>query len=389
MKNCVGMLLAGGEGKRLGALTKNLAKPAVPFGGKYRIIDFTLSNCVNSGMQHVGVMTQYSPLELNRHIGNGEAWDLNRMDGAMTVLSPYTERNGGDWYNGTADAIYQNTHFIDEHDPEYVLVISGDHIYQMDYGQLLEQHKRTGADATISVMPVAWEEASRFGILHTLDNGRIYEFAEKPEHPKSNLASMGIYMFTWKVLKSYLQQDANNEYSSHDFGKDIIPAMLGDECHMYAYQFTGYWKDVGTVQSYWEANMDLLDEDLQLSLNNKNRRVYSNESNIPPEYIDETAEVTYSLINSGCWICGKVDSSVLFENVKIGKGSKVCRSILHPGVTVGENVTLERVIVKENTEIPAGTHISISADEEPLVIDQHSLEHIEATLEKDEEELYS
>ncbi len=373
MKNCVGMLLAGGEGKRLGALTNNLAKPAVPFGGNYRIIDFTLSNCVNSGMRHVGVMTQYSPLELNEHIGNGEPWDLNRLDSSLTALSPYIEQDGGDWYAGTADAIYQNMHFIEQRNPEYVLVISGDHIYQMDYGQMLDKHKQTEADATISVIPVAWEEAPRFGILNTMDDMRIYEFEEKPENPKSNLASMGIYIFSWQALKSYLKDDAENEYSSHDFGKDIIPAMVNDERRLFAYRFEGYWKDVGTVQSYWEANMDLLDEDLQLSLNNKNWRIYSHESNIPPEYIGETADVKHSLVNSGCFVCGTVESSILHENVKIEEGSTVRESILHPGVTVGKNTVLERVIVMENIVIPDGVHISVSTAEEPLVIDEGSL----------------
>lgn len=376
MKDCVGMLLAGGEGKRLGSLTKNLAKPAVHFGGKYRIIDFTLSNCANSSMQTVGVMTQYSPLELNKHIGNGSAWDLNRRNGGMTVLSPYTAKDGGDWYVGTADAIYQNIHFIDRYDPEYVLVISGDHIYQMDYASLLDHHKKTEADATISVIPVPWEEASRFGILNTTENLRIYEFDEKPENPKSNLASMGIYIFSWKNLKSYLVEDAKNNQSSHDFGKDIIPAMVKDDRSLYAYRFEGYWKDVGTVQSYWEANMDLLDEDLQLSLNNKNWRIFSNESNIPPQYIGETAIVKHALINSGCWLCGTVNNSVLFENVEVNQDSVIYQSILHPGVKVGKNVTLERVIVMEGTDIPDGTQIRAQADEEPLVIDQQSLANL-------------
>ncbi|ASN06726.1 glucose-1-phosphate adenylyltransferase [Virgibacillus necropolis] len=376
MKECVGMLLAGGEGKRLGALTKDLAKPAVHFGGKYRIIDFTLSNCTNSGIQTVGVMTQYSPLELNKHIGTGGPWDLNRQHGGATVLSPYTGKDGGDWYSGTADAIYQNIHFIDQHDPEYILVISGDHIYQMDYSTLLHHHKQTKADATISVIPVPWDEASRFGILNTTDDMRIYEFDEKPENPKNDLASMGIYIFTWSTLKSYLLEDAANIYSSHDFGKDIIPAMVNDDLRLFAYRFEGYWKDVGTIQSYWEANMDLLDEDLQLSLNNKNWRIYSNESNFPPQYFGETAVVKHSLINSGCWVSGTVNCSVLFENVEIKQDSEIYQSILHPGVTVDKNVILERVIVMGNTTIPEGTCIQVGKEEEPLVIDQKSLASI-------------
>ncbi|WP_267917015.1 glucose-1-phosphate adenylyltransferase [Lederbergia citrisecunda] len=373
MKECVGMLLAGGEGKRLGTLTKEVAKPAVHFGGKYRIIDFTLSNCTNSGIHTLGVMTQYSPLELNKHIGNGKPWDLHRQDGGVTILSPYTAQSGGSWYSGTADAIFQNIHFIDQHDPEYVLVISGDHIYQMDYNALLNEHKRLKADVTISVITVPWEEASRFGILNTTDDLRIYEFDEKPKEPKSNLASMGIYMFTWKTLKTYLMDDAKNKYSSHDFGKDIIPAMLMDHRRLYAYRYSGYWKDVGTVQSYWEANMDLLDEDWSLSLTNKNHRLYSNDSDFPPQFIAEKGKVKHSLINSGCWVFGTVENSILFQHVVIEEGSYIYQSILHPGVKVGKNSILERVIVMENVEIPENTYIRIGNDEEPLVIDEDKL----------------
>ncbi|OZU87512.1 glucose-1-phosphate adenylyltransferase [Virgibacillus indicus] len=364
------MLLAGGEGKRLGALTNNIAKPAVPFGGKYRIIDFTLSNCANSGIDTLGVLTQYSPLELNKHIGNGKPWDMDRQNGGVTILPPYTAKHGGDWYSGTADAIHKNIHFIDQYDPEYVLVISGDHIYQMDYQKLLDHHKQSKADATISVVPVPWEEASRFGILNTTDQSRIYEFDEKPEHPQSNLASMGIYMFTWKKLRSYLMEDAKQGSSSHDFGKDIIPAMLSDNCRMYAYRFEGYWKDVGTVQSYWEANMDLLDEDWSLSLNNKKWRVSTNDSNFPPQYFGTNAVVKHSLVKSGCWVNGTVISSVLFKDVEVDSNSLIQKSILHPGVKVSKNCILERVIVMENIVIPEGTNIRIGKEEEPLVVDQ-------------------
>ncbi|AXI11070.1 glucose-1-phosphate adenylyltransferase [Oceanobacillus sp. 143] len=367
------MLLAGGEGKRLGALTNNIAKPAVPFGGKYRIIDFTLSNCTNSNIQTLGVLTQYSPLELNRHIGNGKPWDMNRGTGGVSVLSPYTAKNGGDWYSGTADAIYQNIHFINQHNPEYVLVISGDHIYQMDYQRLLEQHKANNADATISVIEVPWEEASRFGILNTTESLRIYEFDEKPLNPKSNLASMGIYIFTWETLKAYLIKDAQKKSSSHDFGKDIIPAMLDNDLRLYAYQFDGYWKDVGTIQSYWEANMDLLDEDWGQALNNKNWKIYTNDSNFPPQFIGEGAVVHHSLVNSGCFVYGTIESSVLFKNVVVERGCVINQSILHQGVKIGKNTTLERVIVMENTEIPEGTSIRISEKEEPLVINQEIL----------------
>ncbi|MFD1851728.1 glucose-1-phosphate adenylyltransferase [Oceanobacillus bengalensis] len=373
MKECVGMLLAGGEGKRLGALTHHIAKPAVPFGGKYRIIDFTLSNCTNSNIQTLGVLTQYSPLELNKHIGNGKPWDLDRRNGGVTVLSPYTGKTGGDWYSGTADAIYQNIHFIDQYNPEYVLVISGDHIYQMDYQKLLNQHKATRADATISVIKVPWEEASRFGILNTTDTERIFEFEEKPAVPGSNLASMGIYIFTWNTLKDYLLKDAKNKASSHDFGKDIIPTMLNDDRRLFAYQFDGYWKDVGTVQSYWEANMDLLDEDFGNTLNNKNWRIYTNDSNFPPQYIGSNAIVNHSLVNSGCFVYGKVNRSVLFKNVVVNSGCSISESILHPGTKVGKNSILERVIVMENTEIPEGTNIRVSENEEPVVLNQEIL----------------
>ncbi|MFA9557810.1 glucose-1-phosphate adenylyltransferase [Evansella sp. AB-rgal1] len=373
-KECVGMLLAGGEGKRLGALTKNLAKPAVYFGGKYRIIDFTLSNCTNSGIHTVGVLTQYSPLLLNKHIGIGKPWDLDRQKDGVAILSPYTAKEGGNWYSGTADAIYQNIHYIDQYNPEYVLVISGDHIYQMNYNTLLQHHKDSEADATISVMEVPLEEASRFGILNTTDDLRIYEFEEKPPQPKSNLASMGIYIFTWSVLKSYLLADAKLKDSSHDFGKDIIPAMLQNDLRLYAYRFDGYWKDVGTVQSYWEANMDLLEEDLSMSLNNKNWRTYTHDSNFPPQFIGESASIKNSLINSGCWVCGNIDHSILFENVTVYEGSSVKQSILHPGVKVQENCNLDRVIVMENTVIPANTKIITDINEEPLVLDQEIME---------------
>ncbi|WP_096189885.1 glucose-1-phosphate adenylyltransferase [Evansella halocellulosilytica] len=373
-KECVGMLLAGGEGKRLGLLTKKLAKPAVHFGGKYRIIDFTLSNCTHSGIHTVGVLTQYSPFELNKHIGIGKPWDLDRQYDGVSILSPYTAKEGGSWYSGTADAIYKNIHFIEQYDPEYVLVISGDHIYQMNYQNLLYQHKATGADATISVMEVPWAEASRFGILNTTDTMQIYEFDEKPQNPKSNLASMGIYIFNWKTLKSYLIEDNKKIDSAHDFGKDIIPAMLQNEQKLFAYRFEGYWKDVGTVQSYWEANMDLLEEDLSLSLNNKNWRTFSHDTNYPPQFIESHAVVTHSLINSGCWISGSVHHSVLFTNVSVDDGASIKYSILHPNVKIGKNATLERAIVMENTEIPEGLHITSPSDHEPLVIDQNSLE---------------
>ncbi|RLL41360.1 glucose-1-phosphate adenylyltransferase [Oceanobacillus piezotolerans] len=367
------MLLAGGEGKRLGALTHHIAKPAVPFGGQYRIIDFTLSNCANSNIETLGVLTQYSPLELNKHIGNGKPWDMDRRNGGVTVLSPYTAKNGGDWYSGTADAIYQNIHFINQYNPRYVLVISGDHIYNMDYQKLLEQHKQTKADATISVIEVPWAEASRFGILNTSDSLRIYEFEEKPAIPQNNLASMGIYIFTWETLKAYLLIDAKKKSSSHDFGKDIIPAMLADELRLFAYQFEGYWKDVGTIQSYWEANMDLLDENWGLALNT-NWRVFTKDSNYPPQHISQSAVVNDSLVNSGCFVYGTVNRSVLFHNVLVERDCLINQSILHPNVKVGRNSVLERVIVMENTEIPEGTNIRINEKDDPVVLNQEILD---------------
>jgi glucose-1-phosphate adenylyltransferase len=377
LRKVVGMLLAGGEGKRLGDLTSNLAKPAVPFGGKYRIIDFTLSNCANSSIQTLGILTQYSPLVLNKHIGNGKPWNLDRRYGGVTVLSPYTAKSGGDWYSGTADAIYQNAHFINQYDPEYVLVISGDHIYQMNYQKMLAQHKETEADATISVIEVPWEEASRFGILNTTEDLRIYEFDEKPEQPQNNLASMGIYIFTWEKLKQYLKEDAGNPYSSHDFGKDIIPAMLGDDHRMYAYRFEGYWKDVGTVSSYWEANMDLLqcERGDSLSLHKPDWRIYTNDTNYPPQLIGSEAEVDNSLINSGSVIYGSVKESVISRNVLVQQESSINQSVIHPNVTIGKNVCLHRVVVMEDTVIPEG--MVIQAQDEPVVINNEKLSEMQ------------
>ncbi|WP_416151541.1 glucose-1-phosphate adenylyltransferase [Salipaludibacillus sp. HK11] len=372
-KECVGMLLAGGEGKRLGLLTKTLAKPAVHFGGKYRIIDFTLSNCSNSRIHTVGVLTQYSPMLLNKHIGIGKPWDLDRQEDGVSILSPYTAKEGGSWYSGTADAISQNIHYIDQYDPEFVLVISGDHIYQMNYDKLIEHHKEKQSEATISVIEVPWKEASRFGILNTKENLEIYEFDEKPEKPKSNLASMGIYVFNWKTLRKYLIKDSKQKKSSHDFGKDIIPAMLNDKLGLYAYRFEGYWKDVGTIQSYWEANMDLLEEDLSLSLNNKEWRTYSHDTNYPPHFVDKHACVDNSLINSGSWISGKVTNSILFERVDVGEKSSINESILHPMVRVGENCIINRAIIMEGVSIPNGASIDGSEFDEPIVINHENI----------------
>ncbi|TES57916.1 glucose-1-phosphate adenylyltransferase [Halalkalibacterium halodurans] len=369
-KEIVGMLLAGGEGKRLGQLTRKLAKPAVYFGGKYRIIDFPLSNCTNSGIDTVGVLTQYEPLALNGHIGIGSPWDLDRRHGGVIVLPPYIEKQGGSWYKGTADAIYQNRYYIEQYDPEYVLILSGDHIYKMDYDRMLSHHKKLGADATISVIEVPWEEASRFGIMNTNEEMTITQFEEKPTTPISNLASMGIYIFNWSVLKSYLIQDAKQANSSHDFGKDIIPKMLAKDLKLVAYPFEGYWKDVGTIKSYWEANMDLLDEHSSLMLNDPSWRIYSVNRNQPPQYISTRAYVRCSLVNEGCVVHGNVEQSILFPGVHIGANSSVFESVLMPNVKVGENVVLRRTIIMEGACIPSGTHLAPSDPDDILVIDK-------------------
>ncbi|MBP1994815.1 glucose-1-phosphate adenylyltransferase [Paenibacillus eucommiae] len=356
-KECVAMLLAGGEGRRLGVLTNKLAKPAVHFGGKYRIIDFTLSNCTNSGIDTVGVLTQYQPLVLNSYIGIGSSWDLDRKYGGVTVLPPFMEQKGGDWYKGTADAIYRNIAFIEQYDPEYVLVISGDHIYKMDYDLMLNFHKANDADATIAVIEVKWEEASRFGIMSVDKNNSITEFAEKPKVPESNLASMGVYIFSWKVLKEYLIKDEDDPESSKDFGKDLIPAMLRDQARMFAYPFEGYWKDVGTIQSLWEANMDLLDENNELNLNDKNWRVYSVNPYQPAQYVAPTASIKRSLVNEGCAVFGTVDHSVLFYGVQIGEGSLIKDSVIMPNAQIGANVIINKAIIGENTVVEDGAVI--------------------------------
>ncbi|MFD2614208.1 glucose-1-phosphate adenylyltransferase [Paenibacillus gansuensis] len=350
-KEMVAMLLAGGEGKRLGVLTKELAKPAVHFGGKYRIIDFTLSNCTNSNIDTVGVLTQYQPLVLNSYIGIGSPWDLDRKHGGVFVLPPYQQQKGADWYSGTANAIYQNIGFIDEYKPEYVLVISGDHIYKMNYNLMLDYHKEQQADVTIAAFEVPWEEASRFGVIITDEDGSVKEFAEKPKEPVSNLASMGVYIYRWDVLRKYLIQDEQNPNSSKDFGKDVIPAMLEDGLRMYAYSFEGYWKDVGTVQSLWEANMDLLEPEPSLNLNDKDLRIYSLNPYQPPQYIASTASVKRSLVNEGCTVYGNVDHSVLFYGVQVGDNSEIKDSVIMPNAKIGRNVKITRAIIGENTVV--------------------------------------
>ena len=346
-KEVVAMLLAGGQGSRLGVLTKKIAKPAVPFGGKYRIIDFPLSNCANSGIEAVGVLTQYQPLVLNEYIGNGQPWELDGMNSGVTCLSPYESKKGSEWYSGTANAIYQNISYIDRYNPEYVVVLSGDHIYKMDYADMIKFHKEHNAACTIAVIDVSLEEASRFGILNTNEDGSIYEFEEKPAHPKSTNASMGIYVFSWKELRKYLIEDAENENSSNDFGKDVLPAMLNAGERMFAYPFEGYWKDVGTVESLWDANMDLLDPNLKLDL----RGIYSKNPMFPPHYVSETATVKNSNISDGCIVEGEVENSILFPGVKIEKGAKVDYSIIMPNTVVKANADIKYSIVSENTVI--------------------------------------
>ncbi len=348
------MLLAGGQGSRLYTLTEKTAKPAVRFGGKYRIIDFPLSNCVNSGIYTVGVLTQYQPLQLNEYIGNGYPWDLDRGQSGVMVLPPYQGKNGADWYKGTANAIYQNLNFIDRYDPDYVLILSGDHIYKMDYEKMLRAHKETGADCTIAVLEVPLEEASRFGIMNTDENLRILEFEEKPKHPKSTKASMGIYIFSTEVLRKYLIADEEDPESSKDFGKNVIPHMLHDDMKMYAYPFEGYWKDVGTIQSLWEANMDLVGENPAFNLRDRNWRIYSRNYSDPPQFIGEYAKVSNSLITEGCDIEGVVENSVLASGVKVARGAYIKDSVVMRGVTIGEGATINYSIIDSDTTIGAG-----------------------------------
>ncbi len=367
-KDCVAMILAGGQGSRLGALTKNVAKPAVPFGGKYRIIDFPLSNCVHSGIDTVGVLTQYQPLELNTYIGNGNPWDLDRSHGGAYVLPPYQSAQAGEWYKGTANAIYQNLGFLEGFNPKNVLILSGDHIYKMHYGKMLKAHKESGAAATIAVMPVPWEEASRFGIMNTdPETNEILEFAEKPAEPKSNLASMGIYIFSYDALKKYLTDDERDPSSENDFGKNIIPKMLANGEKMMSYRFEGYWKDVGTIQSLWEANMDLIDNPPKFELDDRKWRIYSRNFALEPHYVGRTAKIINSSVTEGCGIHGTVDHSVVFGGVEIGKGTVIKDSVIMPGAQIGANVTIEksvigpRAVIKDNAKLG----VSPAADGNP------------------------
>ena len=360
---CLAMLLAGGQGSRLGILTKHIAKPAVPYGGKYRIIDFPLSNCINSGIDTVGVLTQYQPLELNDYIGNGEAWDLDRRDGGVHVLSPYQQIKGTDWYKGTANAIYQNINFIDRYNPEYVAVLSGDHIYKMDYAKMLAYHKEKDAACTIAMLEVPWEEASRFGLMFVNNDGSISEFEEKPKKPRSNKASMGVYIFTWKKLRQYLIDDENNPNSGNDFGHDVIPAMHAAGERLFAYQFDGYWKDVGTIDSLWEANLDLLNPRVDLDLSDGAWKIYSKSAVAPPHFISDKAAVENSMISEGCDNSGNVDYSVLFSNVTVEEGATVRYSIVMPGTTVKAGAVVEYAIIAENTVIETGAHVGNSPEE--------------------------
>ena len=356
-KECIAMLLAGGQGSRLGVLTRNNAKPAVSFGGKYRIIDFSLSNCVNSGIDTVGVLIQYRPLVLNNYLGTGEAWDLDSSDGGVHVLPPYATETGGQWYAGTADAIYHNIDFIDSYDPEYVLILSGDHLYKMNYNRMLDAHKAKGADLTVSVIEVPWDEASRFGIMTTDDQGRIVRFSEKPKNPDSNLASMGIYIFSWPVLRRALLEDHADAGSEKDFGKNIIPRLLEQNCSLYAYRFQGYWKDVGTIDSYYEAQMDLMRENAPFNIFENEMRIFSNSNIYPPHQIGDDAVVTGSLICNGCIVEGDVRGSILGSGAVVEAGAVVRDSILLPNSHIGPGCRIERAIINEGVRVAPGSRI--------------------------------
>ena len=364
-KQCVAMLLAGGQGSRLGILTKDVAKPAVPYGGKYRIIDFPLSNCTNSGIDVVGVLTQYRPLELNAYIGSGSPWDLDLSNGGVYVLPPYQTGKTGEWYKGTANAIYQNIPFIAQWDPEYVLVLSGDHIYKMDYNAMLREHIKNGADLTIAVREVPWEEAPRFGILNTDENNRITEFEEKPAQPKSNKASMGVYIFSWSKMRKYLELDEANPNSDNDFGKNIIPAMLEAGENLYTYTFDGYWKDVGTIESLWEANMDLLSPNSELDLNDPTWKIYTEDATSLPQYICDTAVINTAFITQGCVVEGEITNSVLFTGVKVGPGAKIIDSVLMPGVVVEAGAVVQRALVADGVVIGTNARVG-SKDSEHI-----------------------
>ena len=361
-KDCIAMILAGGQGSRLGALTKKIAKPAVPFGGKYKIIDFALSNCTNSGIFTVGVLTQYQPHELSRYIGSGQPWDMDRYDGGIFILPPYTKEKSGEWYKGTANAIYQNISFVESFDPKDVLILSADHVYIMDYRLMLDAHRARGAHATIAVMPVPWEEASRFGVISADEDGRVTDFAEKPKAPQSNLISMGVYIFGWEMLRKYLIMDEKAEKSSNDFGKNIIPAMLADGAKLYVHRFNSYWKDVGTIESLWQSNMDLLDKPMALDLYDDAKRIYCRNAVKPPHYASASAKVLDSVVTEGCEIDGEVTRSVLSNGVSVGKGSRVIGSVVFPDATIGAGCVVDKAIIGDRAVIEDGCVINCRAE---------------------------
>ena len=362
-QDMIAMILAGGQGTRLGVLTKQTAKPAVPFGGKYRIIDFALSNCANSGIKNIGVVTQYQPLELNEHIGKGAAWGLTSRSGGDTILQPYSRSDGEKWFKGTDNAIYQNISYIDSLDPKYVLILSGDHIYKMDYAAMLEDHIKNKASLTVGVIPVPMKEASRFGIMNTDQNSRIIEFEEKPAQPKSNLASMGIYIFNWETLRRYLVEDQAKNREMEDFGKNVIPAYLSNAENCFAYSFEGYWKDVGTIESLWEANMEFLDPEHPLNISEDTWRIYTSNPVTPPQFLTEEAQIKHSLVVDGCYIAGQVDNSLLSRDVKVGPNSQVDHSVVMSSATIGKGCRVEYAIIGEQAVIADGASVIGTPDQ--------------------------
>ncbi len=365
-KECIAMLLAGGQGSRLKVLTSDIAKPAVPFGGKYRIIDFPLSNCVNSGIDTVGILTQYQPLVLNSYIGNGQPWGLNRNYGGVHVLPPYMQSDKSEWYKGTANAIYQNIHYIDMYNPEYVLILSGDHIYKMDYSKMLAYHKEKNADCTIAVIDVPKEETYRFGIINTNPDNSIYEFEEKPKNAKSTNASMGIYIFNWKVLRKFLTEDEQDPNSSNDFGKNILPNLLKDQQRLFAYNFSGYWKDVGTLESLWEANMDLINPTVPFELKDQDFKIYSRNYAKPPSFVSANAKIEHSMVAEGCTIKGNIENSIIFTGCTIEEGAIVKDSVIMPNTIIRAGAIVEYAIIGEDAEICKNAKVGKSPSDCPI-----------------------